>query len=362
LADVPRATAASSDWRPWRWGQTFAAEPAAPQPGTVNLHNQLQQRSIAVVCAVTPGIGGQCDNQLATHICSDCVATHGGDSTIPQPFTATQLGDFVAQCVEGTVARPSVAGRLALVPSRREMRGMQQRLRAQASVPVEDLLTAAMVFDEKPIELTVNPPFAQHSGLRFAVASSWDPTTRVQHRAVIAKDFQDVGKDTIAEHLLLLRGTTIARRLAQKFCKAVDRSTDVLKYVQSYIVRVSNATACKTSRLFTVEDFMAAAPQKFNLNTGVVLERHRKHSFVQAFTHFTYHATGGKIMVLDVQGMFKTNGATDATYHLCDPAITTPNPSDFPSATNLGAEAIQTFLRFHVCGATCQKLGLPKLQ
>ncbi|CAF4000220.1 unnamed protein product [Rotaria sp. Silwood1] len=99
---------------------------------------------------------------------------------------------------------------------------------------------------------------------------------------------------------------------------------------------------------------MHQAWHKWNNNSGGV-SLGEYSTILQAFSHWTYHITAGRLMVVDLQGV-KAEGA----YLLTDPAIHCDNILRFKhTRTNLGVKGMHRFFRTHVCSAVCSKLELP---
>jgi hypothetical protein len=75
----------------------------------------------------------------------------------------------------------------------------------------------------------------------------------------------------------------------------------------------------------------------------------------QAFSHFSYDASGGAKLVCDLQGVWnETDGFT-----LTDPVIhLIGGPKSANGATDKGADGALRFFETHVCGPFCQGLGL----
>ncbi|KAG5503213.1 hypothetical protein GH5_04276 [Leishmania sp. Ghana 2012 LV757] len=89
---------------------------------------------------------------------------------------------------------------------------------------------------------------------------------------------------------------------------------------------------------------------KYNNNCGYV--RRKARWTPQAFSHFTYHASGHGLMVVDIQGV-------DDYY--TDPQILSPDGEGYGRG-NLGKNGIRRFLESHRCNEVCRAVGLPPLQ
>ncbi|KAG5500132.1 hypothetical protein JIQ42_04467 [Leishmania sp. Namibia] len=89
---------------------------------------------------------------------------------------------------------------------------------------------------------------------------------------------------------------------------------------------------------------------KYNNNCGYV--RRKARWTPQAFSHFTYHASGHGLMVVDIQGV-------DDYY--TDPQILSPDGEGYGRG-NLGKNGIRRFLESHRCNEVCRAVSLPPLQ
>ena len=78
---------------------------------------------------------------------------------------------------------------------------------------------------------------------------------------------------------------------------------------------------------------------------------------MQALSHFSYHNSGGKHVLCDVQGGLYADGAI-----LTDPVVLS-NKAESLGPTDLGRHGIITFFAKHKCGKYCKATwNRPKLQ
>ncbi|KAH7460650.1 hypothetical protein PRIC1_006298 [Phytophthora ramorum] len=96
-----------------------------------------------------------------------------------------------------------------------------------------------------------------------------------------------------------------------------------------------------------VEPFIAGEYHKHNNNFGYVSELER--NTPQAFSHFTYEASGEQILVVDIQGVGD---------HYTDPQIHTRRGKEFGKG-NLALRGFERFLGSHRCNPICRYLKLP---
>lgn len=75
---------------------------------------------------------------------------------------------------------------------------------------------------------------------------------------------------------------------------------------------------------------------------------------MEAFSHFSYHQSGGELIVCDIQGRYKKNSYAKkkSRFELTDPAICSRCRSYGP--TDLGEKGIDSFFANHVCNEFCK--------
>lgn len=100
-----------------------------------------------------------------------------------------------------------------------------------------------------------------------------------------------------------------------------------------------------TKQFAYVEPFLDGEYIRFSNNTGY--ENPNFNAFIPAFSHYTWVASKGQLVVLDVQGTF-----VNKKYYLTDPAVQTVNMACGQS--DLGACGIMKFLLFHKHNDICK--------
>lgn len=96
-----------------------------------------------------------------------------------------------------------------------------------------------------------------------------------------------------------------------------------------------------------VEPMLEGTFQKFNSNSGYVDDGA---DFMQGLSHFSYHHTGGKFLLCDLQG-----GHYDTCYILTDPVVMSMDDTKQYGATDFGSEGISNFFARHKCTRFCRK-------
>lgn len=93
---------------------------------------------------------------------------------------------------------------------------------------------------------------------------------------------------------------------------------------------------------------------KFTSNAGWIGDTGDwKVRIMEAFCHYSYHVSGGQLIVCDLQGGYKYNrfAPNKSRFELTDPAISSRRRSYGP--TDLGEKGIESFFANHECNEYC---------
>ena len=94
-----------------------------------------------------------------------------------------------------------------------------------------------------------------------------------------------------------------------------------------------------------VEDYIAGDFTKWNSNSGFVKNHNAS---IQAFCHWTYHHSGGLLVMCDAQGV-----KTQNRYKITDPCICSKRR--LYGSTDCGVRGINSFFANHTCNIYCDK-------
>jgi len=99
---------------------------------------------------------------------------------------------------------------------------------------------------------------------------------------------------------------------------------------------------------------------KFTSNNGWIADEDDEGWAVlamEAFSHFTYHKSGGSLIVCDLQGRYRYDRFSKkrCRFELTDPAICSRQRLYGP--TDMGEKGIESFFANHVCSAYCHTNG-----
>lgn len=95
--------------------------------------------------------------------------------------------------------------------------------------------------------------------------------------------------------------------------------------------------------------------EKFTSNSGWIGDTEDwEVRCMEAFTHFSYHESGGQMIVCDIQGRYKYDrySKRKSRFELSDPAICSRQRWYGP--TDLGEKGIESFFANHNCNEFCQ--------
>ena len=141
-----------------------------------------------------------------------------------------------------------------------------------------------------------------------------------------------------------------AEELAKQFNEE-SRTSRCLHFRQPIPMKVINGpeSQFKEGSYVLVEAYLVGEFTKWNTNYDYVNEKDK--TSLQAFSHFTYKKTNGKLLICDIQGVKDRN-----QYSLTDPAI--HSDTQEYGSTDLGRRGINAFFKNHICEDHCLKLAL----
>lgn len=149
-------------------------------------------------------------------------------------------------------------------------------------------------------------------------------------------------------------GSVFSETYFSEDIKAVHKAIDIVQewndegFVDK-TVRVNEAEVwsdTKTGEKHLVEPFIENY-QKFNSNSGWHDGSTPWPRVMQALSHFSYHTSGGQLLLCDLQGGCYKDGMI-----LTDPVIMSVNRHY--GVTDLGAEGISNFFAKHRCNEYCR--------
>jgi Mg-chelatase subunit ChlD len=110
------------------------------------------------------------------------------------------------------------------------------------------------------------------------------------------------------------------------------------------------------------EDTTPVAADKVKHGSSASEIVHEPADFLQAFSHFSYLSTNRKVLVCDLQGIFK-HDATPPIFQLTDPAVHYSSKNGRRNVfgrTDLGREGMDLFFCTHKCNQICKMLELSR--
>jgi len=118
---------------------------------------------------------------------------------------------------------------------------------------------------------------------------------------------------------------------------------------------------CIGGQRYLIEPFIRDF-EKYTSNSGTIIKHHGKGRAAQtwameAFSHFTYHRSGGSLLICDLQGRYKKAKFANqkSRFELTDLACCSRKRSFGP--TDLAEKGIESFFANHVCNTFCHQTG-----
>lgn len=134
------------------------------------------------------------------------------------------------------------------------------------------------------------------------------------------------------------------------------RSMARIIFVECYIYEARDGYDAPT-KFFVGERYLPGSFLKYNSNHGYVNPEAPDTEIAQAFSHFTFEASGGNHMVLDLQGVYVDKEHRRRPHIIMtDPQVVSLEKSFGPG--DLGVEGMRAFFNSHKCGATCRQMRL----
>jgi hypothetical protein len=174
-----------------------------------------------------------------------------------------------------------------------------------------------------------------------------------------------LGKDTVTGQPVVLKKFKKHNSMEEKYWKEdIQASREAQRFANQFNAEISSSKPirfivpivyeCSSNicepflkgEKILVEPFLGKdAYDKFNTNSG--WENENCGSTMGAFSHFTYHISGGKMLVCDLQGIKK-----DDEYILTDPVICSVQEAF--GVTDCGEDGIRSFFANHQCTELCK--------
>jgi hypothetical protein len=165
-----------------------------------------------------------------------------------------------------------------------------------------------------------------------AACKRFKPQFRSMEREFFAKDFQIIDR---------------AIRVAEEWNEFCDHGKEIL-------VTKGSLISSRSGLKYLVEPLIRYYT-KFTSNGGWIGDTDDwVVRCMEAFSHFSYHESGGQLLVCDLQGRHKSNNYArgKSRFELTDPAICSRRRQYGP--TDLGEKGIESFFSNHDCNEFCQ--------
>ncbi|CAE8724977.1 unnamed protein product [Polarella glacialis] len=163
------------------------------------------------------------------------------------------------------------------------------------------------------------------------------------------------------------RSSAVAKFCARIFTLAAahilgwwGRTMARIIFLECYMYTIIKGTGTPRASVMVAERYLPGIFLKYNSNKGYDNRDAPDSEVVQAFSHFTYRITNGKLMVLDLQGVHLDKAHRRRSHLiLTDPQVVSVEKHFGPG--DLGVTGMKAFFQSHRCGKTCIGLGLDKM-
>ncbi|CAJ1401233.1 unnamed protein product [Effrenium voratum] len=201
-------------------------------------------------------------------------------------------------------------------------------------------------------------PFAW-GGMRlvYNMEDTYNVDKRKQPIKMVAKRLIRKEHATLKEMLPFCYSTEKAIMFRASFLKALRKvGLDALIFfVPCYLYSYGQSE----KSYFVAEQLLEGRFEKFNSNNGYVNGDHEASEVLQAFSHYTFVESRGKLLVVDLQG-----AVDNGWLMLTDPQVLSRAKSKdrIFGPGDLGFEGMKAFFETHECGETCHALNLLERQ
>jgi len=139
---------------------------------------------------------------------------------------------------------------------------------------------------------------------------------------------------------------------------------NVIKILPLYIVEILDDSyknpMFNGSKFFVMQKCLDGQYIKYNNNYGSVNaeDKSQFNDLAQAFSHFTYEASMGTLLFVDIQGVATEISPVKSCFYLTDPAIHSSFYKGHFGITNHGKFGCIKFFHSHICNDFCKRLML----
>ncbi|MDR3548948.1 MAG: hypothetical protein P4M11_11915, partial [Candidatus Pacebacteria bacterium] len=154
-----------------------------------------------------------------------------------------------------------------------------------------------------------------------------------------------------------IEGSIFAHLFEQRLTTFTKRP--IVRVLPTYIVEVPEGSKSvpifNGTKYIIAQTYLQGAYKKYNNNYGWVLrEDSVSNKLAQAFSHFTYEASLGTLIIVDIQGVQKDDGI----FYITDPAIHSVMYKGHFGESNCAKLGLMKFFSTHVCNEYCKDLSL----
>ena len=199
---------------------------------------------------------------------------------------------------------------------------------------------------DEQVRFRMNTRCFDAGGMRSAHLGEIQTDSKQTERVVFKIDFdgdENHAADVVAGDMMSL---ATASKYATMFNRLQLRNATV-EFIPAQAIRKSTTTLyCPFEPVLDNKQYV-----KFNGNNGYMEKGKCVAKTPQEFSHYTYHASNGKLIVVDIQGV-RQEFDDVIEYTFTDPQVCTTTGKGYGQG-NAGRQAIEDFFQSHKCTDLC---------
>jgi hypothetical protein len=228
---------------------------------------------------------------------------------------------------------------------------MQTTIRKDAGIPTATL--------PRPVNHASTHNFDSHFFATGGTRTVYRGKSLATNDAVVIKKFTTQTPMTASFWQQDVHCSKEAIRLADKF-NSLGFSNKPIHFIEPVVQKVTRVGDAKVTlgEQIMVEPYLEGKYTKWNSNSGWFRPKEDGGDMIQAFSHWTYHETQGKLMLVDLQGVRRSDA-----YVLTDPVCLFHDGSG--GITDTGFDGMNAFFYHYTCNRFCRsswrKINNPKM-
>jgi|ERR1719456_467434 len=207
-------------------------------------------------------------------------------------------------------------------------------------------LKPTMDWTRKSVRIRIEPQYFAKGNIRLAY-KAYESEDGGPPRTIVVKSLRPEFRPSDPERNVVLWSDVQTQTVAAKWAEIYNSHEPPKKimFLPCWMIKTADG------QVYACEPLLDGPYVKHNNNAGHV-ESQNVRNTPHAFSHFTWHYSKGKLMVVDIQGVADI---------YTDPQIHTKDAKGY-GAGNLGMEGVKKFFETHQCNNLCIGLKLNSIR